>query len=242
MSHRVVYRVSLITALFVLLAVVSGTAAAQTVDDVGITLSDTDGDGLDDSFVVNVQVTEDGAATAVRVDGPLGSLEVPSGDDGGSQAPVTNVSGNTATFGSTGYTGTYTVEGTLSEQSERDTLDVTAWVGGVDRSQADDVREASVTIMGMSETDDEDSGEVDEGSETPNESTTSSENNDDSDEGSSSDETNDTDNESGDGNLDDGGEEADENGTDNSGSESLPGFTAVVALFALVMVSVGVRH
>jgi PGF-CTERM protein len=217
MYHRTVYKISLIAALVTLIVVASGTAAAQTVDNVEVSLSDTDGDGLDDSLSVDVQVTDDGAATAITVDGPIGSLEIPSDDDG-SQAPVTNVSGSTATFGSTGYTGTYTVEGSLSGQTEGDTVAVAAWVGNVQRSDADDIAEVSATVSGTTETTD-DSTEDDEIDEAPNVGNGTSNETVESDEDETVGEESET--------------EAEENSTDTQ-SEGLPGFTALVALLAIL--------
>lgn len=265
MEHKLVYSTFLTVALFGFLVVGTGSAAAQTVDDIEVILSDSDEDNLEDSFTVNVRVTDDGAVTAVRLNGPVDTVEIPSRDDGSSQAPITNVSDRTAAFGSTGYTGTYTVEGTLSGQSKGDIFEIMAWVGDIERSQADDVEELTATISGSSETDDDGSSGADEEDETPNSGTNTSENDEGSDEGTSSDNRGSTSDESEDGNAEknsdedtaDGGNttgESEENNIEKNGNqdsgdgngtgngEGLPGFTAVVALFVLTLVAVGVRR
>jgi hypothetical protein len=124
-----------------------------TVNDLSVTLSDTNGDGLDDRVEVNAEVTEDGGTTVVEFDS--GTTVDLSATDGG-QASVVSINDNQAnenvTFGSTGYSGTYTVVGDLSRQSGGDTGTVTAWVGDIDPSAADDTAEADFTVSSSGST------------------------------------------------------------------------------------------
>ncbi|MCX2817779.1 PGF-CTERM sorting domain-containing protein [Haladaptatus sp. F3-133] len=161
------YRIT--AALLALVVAVSVTAlaapvAAQSVDNVDVTLSDSNGDGLDDAVTVDVSVTDDGAATAVEF-GSGTTVDLSATDEG--QAPVVSINDNqqneNVTFGSTGYTGTYTVEGTLSGQSDGDSVDVTAWIGAVSQSDADDTATASATVQNT--TDGDDGGNGDDGDE-----------------------------------------------------------------------------
>jgi hypothetical protein len=118
-----------------------------SITDVQTTLSDTDGDGLDDSITVDVSVEEDGGATAIQFDGPF-SVDLSQTDT--TQAAIVQINDEqkkeNVTFGSTGYTGTYTVEGTLSGQSDGDTGKVTAWIGDVSQGSAGEVAETQFTV------------------------------------------------------------------------------------------------
>ena len=121
------------------------------VEDIRATLSDTDGDGVDDRIELNVDVSNDGGATVVEFAGPA-SLDLSSTDQ--QQAPVVSINdeqpNENVTFGGLGYSGEYTVTGSLSGQSVGDVIDVTAWVGAVSLGEADDTASASYTVGDIS--------------------------------------------------------------------------------------------
>jgi len=194
----------------------AGSASAQTVDSIEPNATDTDGDGLNDTLSVDIQVTNDGAATVVLLDGPVSSVEIPTSDDGSSQAPITNVSGTTATFGSTGYTGVYAVEADVSGASDGDTVEVTAWVGDTERSGAEDELTESVALSGTGSSEDgggsAPSGEEDDPSDTG---------------GGDSNGTDDPSGETGDGT----------DTTDQQEGESQPGFGLLAVLSALLVLT-----
>jgi len=149
------YRIT--AALIALVVAVSVTAlaapvAAQTVDNVDLTLSDQDGDGLDDYVEVEATVSNDGGATVVEFVGD-GDLDL--SDTSEDQAPVVSINDNkqneNVTFGSTGASTTYTVNGSLSGQSDGDTIEPDVYVGDRDRANADDVdTSTSATVQNNS--------------------------------------------------------------------------------------------
>lgn len=126
---------------------VSGTDDGGSITDIQATLSDTDGDGLDDSITVDVSVEKDGGATAVQFDAPF-SLDLSETDE--SQAAIVQINDEqqreNVTFGSTGYTGTYTVKGSLTGQSDGDVGNVTAWIGDVSQGSASETNETKFTV------------------------------------------------------------------------------------------------
>jgi hypothetical protein len=229
-QNRPARRVLGAVVLIVLVCAVTGTATAQTVEEVDATLSDEDGDGTDDRLTVDATVADDGGATGIEVSGPVDSIEIPPGDDGEDQAPVTNVSGNTARFGSTGYTGTYSVGVTLSEPSEGDTVEVTVWIGAVEEAQADDVQETSVSVGTDSETETETEGdgegETDGSGATGGDDSTSDGTDETPDDGSSV----------GGGESDDG-----DGGPEAEGGQGMPGFTLSLSVIALLLTAVAIR-
>jgi hypothetical protein len=96
----------------------AGTAAAQSVDNVQTTLTDTDGDGTEDTAEVNVTVS-DAARTVVVFDETDFDVEVSPTDD--SQEEIVQLDGNRAQFDSIGGAEkTYTVVADLSNQSAGD--------------------------------------------------------------------------------------------------------------------------
>ena len=154
------YRIT--AALLALVVAVSVTAlaapvAAQSVDDVTVDLSDTDGDGLDDSVEVQADISNGGSynpAAVVEFNGEgdlnLSDTDLTQADPGVSQInddqPNENVTfGSTAVTGA-GINGTYTVLGDLSGQSAGDSIDVAVWTGNPNRADADDEMTASATV------------------------------------------------------------------------------------------------
>jgi len=146
MAYRAAFFVFLLVAASGLLVT---PATAQSVDNINVTLADESGDGLDDSITVEATVTDDGGSTGIEFDAPF-SLNLSETDEG--QADIVSINDDQAkeniTFGSFGsYTGTYTVEGSLSNQSDGDTGNLTAWVGDTDREQADDSVTQGYTVL-----------------------------------------------------------------------------------------------
>jgi hypothetical protein len=138
----------------------AGTAAAQSVDEVQTTLTDTDGDGTDDTAEVNVTVS-DAARTVVVFDETEFDVDVSPTDD--SQEDIVQLDGNRAQFDSIGGAEkTYTVVADLSDYSAGDT-------GSVNVTVDEGVATETVTYTiggedGDSEGDETDSG--DSGGET----------------------------------------------------------------------------
>lgn len=239
--------------LIAVVVIATGTSTAQTVDEIDTVLSDTDGDGVDDHLEVTVEVTEDGGVTGVEVTGPVDSLELPSTTGGGSQAPVTNISGGTVTFGSTGYTGTYSLEGDLSGHFDGTGVDVSAWVGAIERSEANDFQRTSIAVTDGANDDNEMSSEsisedkdrarapegTDETEDTDN--STGVENVSSADTPSNElDETNNTSNsESSNSSNSEAPNEA--SPTDSSPNEETPGFTSLTVIFSLIILVTAMR-
>lgn len=226
--------------LITVVVIATGISTAQTVDEIDTVLSDTD--GVEDHLEVTVEVT-----------GPVDSLELPSTTGGGSQVPVTNIAGGTVIFGSTGYTGTYPLEGELSGHSDGDVVEITAWVGAVERSEADDVQGTSIEVTGdanentgkSSESISEEKDQARDPEDTDKTEDTGDsigEENGSSGDTSSNelDETNNTSNsESSNSSNSEAPNEA--SPTDSSPNEETPGFTSLTVIFSLIILVTAIR-
>ena len=127
--------------------VLSAEDTGGSINDVQVTLSDEDGDGLDDSITVDVSVDGDEGVTVVEFDAPF-SLDLSETET--NQGSLVSINDGqqkeNVTFGSTGFTGTYTVKGDLSGQSVGETGNVTAWIGDVSEGSASDTDETDFTV------------------------------------------------------------------------------------------------
>lgn len=228
----------LIIFLTVATAATAGTAAAQSVDGIQTTLSDTDGDGTEDRIQVDVTVS-DAARTEVVLDDTNFDVSVSPTDD--TQTDIVQLDGNRVQLDSLGEESTtYTVVADISDQSDGDTgsVDVT-----VDEGEDTDTATYTVSAEGSDSGeggeegggDGADDGEAD-GDGSPDD-TDDDEEVEDGTEGNGGDrgETGDANGDApSDGGADSGTDETSDDTDDGSGAEGLPGFTAVVTLSAVL--------
>jgi len=217
MAHakRKVTRAAVVS-LFVILLMTTGgfitSVAAQSVDDIQTTLTDEDGDGLEDRIEIQMTVSDvETGLTLVELEGNGFDLNVsPTDAEDGGQAQFVTLTEeeNTVEFVEVGTAdSTYTVVADLSSQSSGDAGSVVVWVGSETRADANDEMSSQFEVGGN---DTDQDGESDEGGNAG---------------------------ETVDGN-DTGGESDGTDSTDNSGGEGLPGFTTTVSLLALILTAV----
>lgn len=143
---------AILLGIAILGALAVGSVGAQTVDSVDTNLSDTTGDGVQDSVSAEISVTDSGVTgVSLHDDTSDTGIEIDVSETDEGQAAITDVDNenNTITFAETMSSDfEYTIVADMTGQEIGDVVLFEVWAGAVDKNDADDLQEYQFTVEG----------------------------------------------------------------------------------------------